>query len=210
MTTLDLFNPYTVDENALLLAEHIPIGKAWQAGFSYESNVGKFLRGLAFEFYRFQLLASNLAKEIDIRQTDQLIEEWERSVGIPDSCIRVFSTLAERRALVEQKFAKFGGVQTAQDIENAALGLGFTVDVYYGAAGGGFSFPMTFPTIFISYADYKEESHTIIIVITGTYISDDTFALPFPLPFGISPTQYLSCIFTKLAPANVNVLVYFP
>ena len=209
-TKIDLFNPYSVDENALLLASHLPIGRVWQAGFSPDSNIGKFLLGLACEFFRFEYLSNLLSKEMDIRKTDQLLIEWEKSVGIPDSCFRVFSDISSRRALVEQKLAKFGGVQTAQDFENAALGLGFTVEVYYGAAGGGFSWPMTFPTVFISYADYTEESHTIVIIITGTYVSDDTFALPFPLPFGISPTQFLQCIFRKLAPANVEVIVLFP
>ena len=85
-TKLTLFNPYTADENALLLAQHLPIGRVWEQGFSPDSNIGKLLRGLAVEFYRFQVLASELVTEMDYEQTNQLLIEWEQSVGLPDSC----------------------------------------------------------------------------------------------------------------------------
>lgn len=210
MTRINLFDPYSIDEISLLLAHHLPIGRAWEYGFSPDSNIGKFLRGLAAEFYRFEVLCGNISKEIDIRQANQLLIEWEKSVGLPDSCFQTedFKTIAERRIQVEQKFSKFGGVQTAADFERVAAAFGITASVFYGAAGGGVGFPITFPVIFTSYADYKEESHTIIVVITGTYVTDETFALPFPIPFSTGPIQFLKCILTKLAPANVNVLVF--
>ena len=211
MTKLNLFDPYSVDENKLLLASHLPIGRAWQKGFSPDSNIGKFLHGLAAEFYRFQVLASDLVKEIDINTANDLLIEWERSVGIPDSCFlrQGYKTIEERRFEVEQKLAKFGGVQTAADFERVAAAFGITVKVFYGAAGGGLTFPWTFPTVFITYADYKEESHTIIVAITEEYTTSDTFALPFPIPFSTGPVSFLQCIFRKLAPANVEVIVIY-
>lgn len=210
MTNLNLFDPYTTDENHLLLAQHLPVGKLWSCGFSPDSNLGKYLLGLSVEFYRFHVLCNEFAKEMDIRQADKLLIEWEKSVGLPDSCFQTegFKTIAERRIQVEQKLSKFGGVQTAADFERVAAAFGITASVFYGAAGGGVGFPITFPVIFTSYADYKEESHTIIVVITGTYVTDETFALPFPIPFSTGPIQFLKCILTKLAPANVNVLVF--
>lgn len=206
-----LFNPYSVDENALLLAAHLPIGRAWERGFSPDSNLGKFLRGLAAEFYRMEVLTSDIVREMDINQTNQLLVDWEKSCGIPDECFFTldFKTIQERRNYLLQKFSKFGGVQTATDFERVAAAFGITVQVFYGAVGGGIGFPISFPTIFWDFADYKEESHTIFICISEYYISDDTFALPFPIPFSTGPLNFLQCIFRKLAPANVEVVVLY-
>ena len=211
MTQINLFNPYSVDENALILAQHLPIGRVWERGFSPDSNLGKFLLGLAAEFYRFEVLSSDIVNEMDIEQTNKLLIEWERSVGLPDSCFQTegFETVATRRLQIEQKLSKFGGVQTADDFVRVAAVFGIQIEVFYGAVGGGVGFPITFPTVFISYADYKEESHTIIVVITGTYVTSDTFALAFPIPFSTGPKTFLQCIFRKLAPANVEVVVLY-
>lgn len=210
-TTINLFDPYSVDENALLLAAHLPIGRVWQSGFSPDSNIGKFLRGLAAEFYRIEVLSSNIVNEMNIRRTNQLLIDWEKSVGVPDSCFtnEWFDTIEKRRDLVEQKLSKFGGIQTADDFVRVAAAFGITIDVYYGSVGGGIGFPWTFPVVFITYADYTEESHTIIVVIRGVYTSDFSFALPFPIPFSFGPKSFLQCIFRKLAPANVEVVVLY-
>lgn len=211
MTKLSVFDPYSVDDHLFMLANHLPIGKVWQAGFKTSSNLGKYLRGLCLEFYRFSVLTSDVVKEFNVFETNQLLVDWEKSVGIPDSCFSAegFKTITERRQQVEAKLAKFGGVQTKEDFEYVASIFGISVQVFYGAAGGGIGFPITFPTVFISYADYKEESHTIIVVITGTYVTSDTFALPFPIPFSSGPVSFLQCIFRKLAPANVEVIVLY-
>lgn len=210
--TINLFNPYSVDENALLLAAHLPIGRAWERGFSPDSNIGKFLRGLAAEFYRLEVLSSDIVREMDINQTNDLLVEWEKSVGIPDQCFHSLDTktIDERRDAVWQKLSKFGGVQTSDDFVRVAAAFGITCDVYGGASGWGFAFPLSFPIHFtMSFSSYLEASHTIIIEITGTYTSSDTFALPFPIPFSSGPVDFLQCIFRKLAPANVEVLVIY-
>lgn len=210
--TINLFNPYSVDENALLLAAHLPIGRAWERGFSPDSNLGKFLRGLAAEFYRMEVLSSDIVREMDINQTNDLLVEWEKSVGIPDECFIQLDTktLAERRNAVLLKFSKFGGVQTPEDFERVALSFGITCNVYSGASVSGLMFPLSFPIIFMSsYSSYLEASHTIIVEITGTYTTSYTFALPFPIPFSTGPQTFLQCIFRKLAPANVEVEVIF-
>ena len=212
MTSINLFDPYSVDENALLLAAHLPIGRAWQRGFSPDSNLGKFLRGLAAEFYRYEVLADHISKEMDINQTNDLLIEWEKSVGIPDSCFIQLDTktIAERRNAILQKFSNFGGVQVAEDFERVALSFGITCDVYGGASGSGFMFPLSFPIHFTtSFGSYLEATNTIIVEITGTYTTSYTFALPFPIPFSSGPQTFLQCIFRKLAPANVEVEVVF-
>lgn len=203
MTKLNLFDPYSVNEQALLLASHLPIGRVWQKAFSPDSNVGKLIRGLGMEFYRFQVLAQNVSSEMDITETDELLIEWEKSVGLPDSCFTTNVSNAERRKQVEQKFSKFGGVQTAADFIRVGAVFGFTIEVLPGASVG--TFPLSFPMAFFDSA--KSATHTIFIVIMGQTSGDGFFPLAFPIPFSSGGTTFLKCIFEKLAPANVNVVL---
>lgn len=200
---LNLFDPYTIDEQALFVAQHIPVGKAWEKGFSPDSNLGKYLIGLAMEFYRFEVLASDVAKEMDINQANQLLVDWEISVGLPCDCFSTDISIEERRKQVLAKFSKFGGIQTADDFIRVAALFGYNIDIYPGLAVGGF--PLEFPIVF--FASTLEASHTIFIVLIGTIGGTGYFPLPFPIPFSSGANTFLQCIFQKLAPANVNVVV---
>jgi len=202
-TKLSVFNPYDIDDQAFLLASHLPIGRVWQQGFSADSNIGKFLRGLAYEYYRFQVLARKVSIEMDIREANELLIEWEKSVGLPDSCFSTQISDDERRKQIEAKFSKFGGVQTREDFIRVAALFGYSIEIFSGMEVG--AFPLTFPIFF--FTSSTDAGHTIIIVLLGSYSGSDYFALPFPIPFGIGGSSFLQCIFRKLAPANCQILV---
>lgn len=202
-TKLNLFDPYSVDEQALILASHLPIGRVWQKAFLPDSNIGKLIRGLGVEFYRMQVLVKNASDEIDIEQTNELLIEWEKSVGLPDSCFTTNVSIAERRKQIEEKFTNFGGVQIAEDFVRVAAVFGFNIEVFPGIHFGGF--PLSFPITF--FDSTKSAKHTIFIIILGELAGDAFFPLPFPIPFSSGGSTFLECIFNKLAPANVNVVV---
>lgn len=202
-TKLSLFDPYTVDEQHLMLAYHLPIGRAWQRGFSRDSNLGKYLIGIGMEFYRFQVLSQKVATNMDLSKVNDLLIEWEKSVGLPDSCFSTAVSIEERRKQIDAKFSKFGGVQTAEDFIRVAALFGMDIDIYPGLSVGGF--PLQFPIVF--FASTLEASHTIFVVILGGTSGDSYFPLPFPIPFSAGGSTFLRCILTKLAPANVNVVV---
>lgn len=203
MTKLNLFDPYIIDEQALMLASHLPIGRVWQKGFSPDSNIGKLIRGLGIEFYRMQVLAQNVSIEMDINQANELLIEWEKSVGLPDSCFATNISTTERRKQIEQKFSNFGGVQVAEDFVRVASVFGFNIEAYPGMEDGGF--PLTFPIVF--FDTIKAAKHSIVILILGTLAGDTFFPLPYPIPFSTGGTTFLQCIFDKLAPANVEVIM---
>ena len=190
---LTLFDPYSVDEQAILLASHLPIGAVWRNAFVPNSNLGKLILGLSVEFYRFQQLVNLSATECDIQQADELLVEWEKSVGVPDTCFYTTAkTYAQRRDYVQTKLARFGGVQTADDIERVALFFGLTVTVTPGAVYGGFG-------------STKEATHSIVISYSSFATTDD-FPLPFPIPFSIGGATFLTCILSRLIPANVQLV----
>lgn len=201
-TKTTLFEPNTKEDNALILAAHMPEGRAWEAGFDLESNMGKFIAGLAVEFYRLQLLTKELSIEMDIDQTSELLIEWEKSVGIPNSYFNTDETIERRREQVKQLFTNFGGVQIAEDFVRVAAFFGITITVTAGADVG--VFPLPFPIRF--FGNITEVTHTIIIEITDTGASGVFFPLDFPLDFSTGGATFLQGIFDILAPANVQVI----
>ena len=198
-----LFNPHTVEENAFLLASHNPPGRLWSNAFKPDTIIGKLFLGLAVEFYRFEVLVNKFYGEMDINQANELLIEWEKSVGLPDDCFNTTVTIEERREQVLQKFSNFGGVQKAEDFVRvgAVFGFDLTVTSYTLLA----AFPLPFPIIFVGSS--REVKHTIFVVINGDLSGGDFFPLPFPIPFSSGGRNFLQCIFNTLAPANVNVII---
>ena len=202
-TSLSLFDPYSVDDQAIFLASHLPEGRVWEKAFKPDSNIGKLVRALGVEFYRFEVLLGEAVREMDLTQADQMLVEWEQSVGIPDSCFSNNAPIATRRLQVSQKFGKFGGVQTNEDFVRVAGIFGFNVKVSPGSAVG--CFPLQFPIVF--FDETRSATHTIIVEILGEITGDEFFPLVFPIPFSVGGKSFLECIFNKLAPANVKVIV---
>jgi uncharacterized protein YmfQ (DUF2313 family) len=86
------------------------------------------LSGFAQELARADTVAASLVDERDTRYTDELLEEHEQDLGIPDSCLELGATARERRAAVHAKFVAIGGQNKWYFIQ-AALGLGYTVTI---------------------------------------------------------------------------------
>ncbi len=201
MSTTDLFNPRNQAFQALMLAKNMPTGKYWEACFDPDKNIGKFIAGLAVEYYRLSVLIKEVDTEMDINQTSDLILEWEKSVGIPNECFSSNTTLSTRRLQVLQMFSNFGGVQKAEDFVRVAAIFGFEITVTPASIGSGF--PLIFPILFVG--DDLTIHHTILVEFVGGTIADDFFPLTFPIPFGSGGQAFLQCIFDVLAPANVQV-----
>ena len=198
-----VFDPASTDDQALLLAKHLPTGRIWSNAFNPSSTFGKLIRGLGIEFYRFQVLVQKLFNEMDINLTDELLPDWEQSVGLPDSCFRTDLDDPTRRLQVREKFSKFGGVQTAADFVRVAAVFGFNVTITPGSEGA--LFPLLFPLTFGGTP--KEAKHTIFVTILDDISSDSTFPLPFPLPFSTDAATFIRCLFETLVPANVQIII---
>lgn len=189
-------------DSANYLASHFPEGILWTNVFNSESNMGRLVTALAVEYYRLGLLTEEISIEMDIRQAVALIDEWEDSVGIPNTCLFLQGTLAERRRNIEGIFCNFQGVQTKADFIRVAALFGYTVTIETGTVQGGF--PLEFPLMFFSSS--KAAKFTIIVT-TPLPGGVDDFPLPFPIPFNAGGLTLLKCIFDLLVPANVKVIV---
>lgn len=198
---ITMIGPQSANTYDRLLAMHMPIGRVWERCFDPNSNIGKFVAGLAVEYYRLSVLTYDIVLEMDIDKTLALLDEWEKSVGIPNNCFTTATTTEDRRIQIESIFSNFGGVQTLADFERIAALFGFTVDIQLGAEIG--EFPLHFP---ITFFESTQASRFTLIVRASLGSGDEFFALPFPMPFSAGGTTFLKCIFELVAPANVAIV----
>lgn len=100
-----IFNAQSLEDAALTLSQHMPTGRAWAVGVE-DSNINRLITSLAKNFQTVEELIEELAREFDINQTFDLIEEWEESVGLPDNCLVTTGPIEERRSQVLQRLRK--------------------------------------------------------------------------------------------------------
>jgi uncharacterized protein YmfQ (DUF2313 family) len=116
------------------LKELLPRGAAWL--FEADSFLSKTLLAIADELERVDGRAADLLEEWDPRTADETIEDWERVLGLPDSCVTAIpATLAERRLAVVSKLTSRGG-QSRAFFTALALACGYSVTIHeYGPSG---------------------------------------------------------------------------
>lgn len=112
-----------------VLRRLFPSGWAWDRINDSDSTLYKLIDSLAIEYCRIHDRANQLIKEVDPRTTFELLEDWERLLGLPDSCDPdEDKSLEERRTRVVQILTTRGG-QNEQFYKELAANFGFSVDV---------------------------------------------------------------------------------
>lgn len=109
------------------LQQLLPTGPAWTRDPA--STLTAVLAALAAEFARVDTRVDDLMAEIDPRSTYDMLEDWERVLGLPDGCTPVAGTINERRAALIQKLTSLGG-QTPAFYVAMAASLGFDVVIH--------------------------------------------------------------------------------
>lgn len=201
---------YTLSEHADALAAYLPNGRTFEAKNTIVwstdktpvrigSNLRLLLEGIAGEFKRAHEYLLTLEEEYLPDQTVLFLDEWERAVGIPDSCFAGTGTDDERRRDILVKLASLG-VQTVDDFIDLAALFGITVEVIPGY--DEITFPLTFPVLMFD-AEW-EARYTIIVKFIEE--SPAVFPLTFPIIFGSGEIATLECLFNKVKPANCEII----
>lgn len=118
------WSPRTAADYAVSLAMRLPVGAVWPrdpasvlmrevAGLS--EVVGKWAERVA----RFLLI------EAFPPQSEWLLPDWERVLGLPEPCFPVAQTIAERRLQVLEKLRRRPGGQSRQYMLGLAQRLGY-------------------------------------------------------------------------------------
>lgn len=91
-------------------------------------KLAQLLEALANEFCRVDDRVQDLIRESDPSQTIELLEDWERALGLPDECTPEAADEIERRTQLLQKLTNIGGI-SAEFYEFLILQLGFEATV---------------------------------------------------------------------------------
>lgn len=111
-----------------LLRRLLPRGKIWSVDHPL-SGLRAFLLGIGAEPARAHNRLLDVLEEADPSTTDDLIDDWERILGLPDPTDPSPPvTLADRRAVAHAKFIARGGMQP-QNIYDIAQAAGYESDI---------------------------------------------------------------------------------
>jgi hypothetical protein len=218
VVTEDLLKPTSEQINYDLLLKHLPSGKLLEAVYNPDKNIGKLISALAIEFLKIQSFVEEYTVETYIRDTIDLLENWERSLGVPSECFPTADmTLTERRVVAELIFGKFqgvrddedidpyrkfNGVQTFADFERIAQLFGYSIEKESKNIN---QFPAEFSLEFTE--NLNDLVHTLYIYIEEGATEDYYFPLEFPIQFSSGTSKFLKRLFEIIAPANVQVVI---
>ncbi len=120
----------TADDYLRQLQALLPQGQAWPR--DQEAVLTKLLAALAEELARVDRRGEDLLDEADPRTTSDLLTDWERVAGLPDTCLTAGQTVEQRRAALVSKLTSLGGQSRQYFIDMAAtLGYpGATIDEF--------------------------------------------------------------------------------
>jgi uncharacterized protein YmfQ (DUF2313 family) len=96
----------------------LPRGAAWPR--SEDATLTKLLRGLVGVYVAVHIRLDQLLKELDPRDTSDLLPEWEGFAGLPDSCCTGSETIAERRQAIVTKLTNKGNPMVQYYLDLAA------------------------------------------------------------------------------------------
>ena len=108
------------------LQQLLPPGAVWprEDGAVLTGLLGAFAEGAA----RIDRRMDDLLEESDPRSALEMLPDWETFVGLPDLCVGMPETLAQRRAAVVARLTARGGNSRAYFI-NLAKALGFEITI---------------------------------------------------------------------------------
>lgn len=171
----------SADDYALALLQLLPPGALWRSLGRQGTQFRALLAAHADELARVDQRGRDLLDEADPRTTEELIEQWEAQVGLPDPCVTTPQTLDERRAAVVARLVTPLGLNEAFFIELAAA-AGYTITIQsrpvrlYGRAVYGGPYGDT---------DWR---YVWVVVVDGS-----------------GPSEPLECLFERAKPAHTVV-----
>ena len=182
-----------------ILAQYLPSGRIYSRKFDDESNIRKILLGLGAVWLEDRRLLNELFDEYNPETTVKFIEEWERTVGIPDDCFDNVGTNEERRKNILLKLTGINS-STEEQFEAVAAILGINVNVKSGFDES--VIPQVIP--FIILGD-DEVGYTIVVEVTT---EPNPATIPQTIAFIIQGniSVLLECLFNKLKPANTQII----
>lgn len=196
-----------------LLHDLLPRGQAWIRDMN--SMLSRILEVAAAELARVHARALQLMNEADPRTASEMLSDWERVTGLPDTCSAVATTIQERRMAVHQKWISRGG-QSNLYWHDVAARLGYEIEItehrpficgYSECGGGNYEFP--FSNVLIGLTNNPKIRFVWRILVKGPRV---TWFQCGASECGIDPLAKitlaadLECQIRKLMPAHTQLI----
>lgn len=188
---MSLISKYTAQLKALL-----PRGAAWVRDMG--THIHLTLEAFAVEFATVETRSLQLLSEIDPRTTTELLPEWERAFGLPETCAASPDTLSGRQRALHEKVTRQGG-QSRQYYIDVAARLGFVVTI---------SEPRPWTVLDqVNEGIWSEDiTFTWIVNAPEETITDFTVLSGVNEPLRDWGNELLECVISRLKPAHTTVL----
>ncbi len=188
----------TGDQYGEQLDALLPQGLAWSR--DADLRMRELTRGLAEEFARVDARADDLLREVLPNTTVQMLEDWERTAGLPDTCVATAQTLQERRNALLSRLASMGGQSRAFFIELARY-LGFEITItefrQFRAGASRAGEPVCDRAWLYAWR-VNAPSTTIIVFRSGVSAAGE--------PLRKWGNELLECVFNRVKPAHTVLL----
>jgi uncharacterized protein YmfQ (DUF2313 family) len=197
----NIFTAPDKNTTAQQFATSLPDGRAWANKNISGSNVRKLINSVSVPFNLFEQLVQTMDEQFRIHQTYDLINEWEKSVGIPDSCLWESDTLDKRREMVITRLRKKPLV-TLGDIQQFVNNLFPTVTIEIFPGLDYYTFEYGFEVPFLGAVNER------FILVVNIYSGGETFEYDLELPFVGGPdTDKFRCVLEKIVPSEVYIII---
>lgn len=194
--------PFGKDEYRDALAALLPTGGAWPRDPA--SSLMLLLSSLAAEFERVDLRAAQLLLETDPATTTELLSDQERVVGLPDPCVTLAQTIAERRLALEGRLTSVGG-QSRRFFIDLATRLGYSVTIdEFASAGAATAAGISFT------GDQWAHIWRVNVPTTVAVVPFRAGAGAAGEPLRAWSNEVIECQFNRLKPAHTQVLFAYP
>lgn len=175
-TELDCFN---------FLKSFLPPGDLLLGLNFTNNNIRRLIEALSKEYCRIGNDIADFIEDFIPDRTQNFLEEWERSLKIPDDCIPLADTDDERRENILLKLRSLT-IQTEEDLIDLATKLGFTLTVN--------PLDNIFPPYCVPFLPLTDPECRFIIEYESDYASDPVKG------------ETLQCLLTKLSPAYIKII----
>lgn len=190
-------------EYTKLLQSLLPRGRVWTRDWG--SVLKQVLHGQSDELSRVDGRSEDLVFERDTRNTNELLTDWERDLGLPDECSQDGATVSERRKEVNAKFTQKGR-QDKQYFVDIALALGWTITIteytpFICGVGVSGEFCGDSEVIF-QWTINVNATETTIFFTSGSSESGDPLS-------ELAGVETLICTMNRLKPAHTQLFFQF-
>lgn len=199
--TTQIFKTPTLEQTVNQFADHMPVGKAWEAKYVDGSNMRGLQFGCARPFNISQSYIELLSNEFDINKTTLLINEWEESVGLPDDCLGLSGDIEQRRENVITRLNK-APIVTLQEMQDYVDNIFPSSGIILFTGVEYYSFELSFEATFIG------DLNTKFVIVAEIPQQEPNFEYEFEFEFtGAVDNPELRCVLEKIIPANVVLII---